>query len=50
MWHIGLENALGTSNFYSNEWRPRLKGLEDVGVLAQEQMPRFPDGGVKWSF
>ncbi len=49
-WHIGLENALGTNNFYSNEWRLRLKGFPDAGVLAQEQMPRFPDGGVKWSF
>ena len=49
-WHVGLQNALGTSNFYSYEWRPRLKGLKDAGVLAQEQMPRFPDAGVKFSF
>ena len=47
MWHVGLENALGTSNFYSNEWQPRAKG---AGVLAQDQMPRFPDGGSKYSF
>lgn len=47
MWHVGLENALGTSNFYSNEWQPRAKG---AGVLAQDQMPRFPDGGLKYSF
>jgi hypothetical protein len=47
MWHVGLENALGTSNFYSNEWQPRAKG---VGVLAQDQMPRFPDGGLKYTF
>ena len=46
-WHIGLNNALGTSNFYSNEWRPR---AGNNGVLAQDQMPRFPDGGVKYSF
>ncbi|WP_348270059.1 TonB-dependent receptor [Edaphobacter paludis] len=46
-WHIGLNNALGTTNFYSNEWRPR---AGDSGVLAQDQMPRFPDGGVKYSF
>ncbi len=46
-WHVGLENALGSSNFYSNQWRPR---AGDLGVLEQDQMPRFPDGGVKYSF
>lgn len=46
-WHVGLQNALGTKNFYSYEWRPRAKGF---GVLEQEQMPRFPDGGFKYSF
>lgn len=46
-WHVGLENALGSSNFYSNQWRPREGGLGD---LEQDQMPRFPDGGVKYSF
>jgi hypothetical protein len=46
-WHVGLQNALGASNFYSYEWRPRAKG---GGVLAQDQMPRFPDGGFKYDF
>jgi hypothetical protein len=46
-WHVGLENALGSSNFYSNQWRPR---AGDLGVLEQDQMPRFPDGGVKYVF
>jgi hypothetical protein len=46
-WHVGLENALGTNNFYSNQWRPR---AGTAGVLAQDQMPRFPDGGVKFSY
>lgn len=46
-WHVGLQNALGTSNFYSYEWRPRANG---AGVLAQEQMPRFPDGGFQYVF
>ncbi len=46
-WHAGLENALGASNFYSYQWRPRVGGL---GVLQQDQMPRFPDGGVKYLF
>lgn len=46
-WHIGLQNALGTSNFYSNQWRPR---CPKCGVLQQDQMPRFPDGGVEYRF
>ena len=46
-WHVGLQNALGTKNFYSYEWRPRANG---EGVLAQEQMPRFPDGGFQYVF
>lgn len=46
-WYIGLENALGTRNFYSNEWRPR---CPRCGVLEQDQMPRFPDGGVRMFF
>ena len=46
-WHVGLENALGSSNFYSNQWRPR---AGDLGVLEQDQMPRFPDGGIKYVF
>ena len=46
-WHIGLQNALGTSNFYSNQWRPR---CPKCGVLEQDQMPRFPDGGVQYRF
>jgi hypothetical protein len=46
-WHIGLENALGTTNFYSNAWRPR---CPKCGVLEQDQMPRFPDGGLRMSF
>lgn len=46
-WYIGLENALGTTNFYSNAWRPR---CPKCGVLEQNQMPRFPDGGIQVSF
>jgi hypothetical protein len=46
-WHLGLENALGASNFYAYQWRPRAGG---AGVLAQDQMPRFPDGGIKLTF
>jgi hypothetical protein len=46
--HVGLENALGTSNFYSDQWRPRLSG-SNSGTLEQDQMPRFPDFGVRYS-
>lgn len=46
-WHVGLENALGTTNFYSNAWRPR---CPKCGVLEQDQMPRFPDGGIRMVF
>ena len=46
-WHIGLQNALGTNNFYSNQWRPR---CPKCGVLEQDQMPRFPDGGIEYKF
>lgn len=46
-WHIGLENALGSENFYSNAWRPR---CPKCGTLEQDQMPRFPDGGLRVSF
>lgn len=46
-WHVGIENALGTSNFYSNQWRPR---CPRCGVLEQDQMPRLPDGGVQYTF
>jgi hypothetical protein len=47
--HVGLENALGTSNFYSNQWMPRCNG-GTCGTLEQDQTPRFPDGGVRYSY
>jgi hypothetical protein len=46
-WHVGLENALDSSNFYSNQWQP-LAG--NLGVREQDQMPIFPDGGIKYVF
>jgi TonB-dependent Receptor Plug Domain len=45
--HVGLDNALGTSNFYSNEW---MVNNPNGGTLEQKQMPRFPDGGVRYSY
>jgi hypothetical protein len=47
--HGGLENALGTTNFYSNQWRPRCSG-SGCGTLQQDQMPRFPDGGIRYVY
>jgi hypothetical protein len=47
MVHVGLDNALGTSNFYSNEW---MVNCPNCGTLEQKQMPRFPDGGVRYSY
>jgi len=47
--HIGMQNALGATNFYSNQWRPRCNG-GTCGTLEQDQMPRFPDVGVKYSY
>jgi len=50
--HVGLENALGTTNFYSNEWRPNCQTDFNTmcGTLQQNQMPMFPDAGLKWDF
>jgi hypothetical protein len=46
-WHAGMVNALGATNFYSNQWRPR---CPTCGVLEQGQMPRLPDVGIQYSF
>jgi hypothetical protein len=46
-WHAGLENALNNKNFYSFAWQPRANGQGDA---EQDQMPLFPDGGIKYSF
>jgi hypothetical protein len=43
--HVGLENALWSTNFYSFLWRPH---CPDCGVLQQNQMPLFPEFGVKF--
>jgi hypothetical protein len=45
LWHAGLDNALNRNNFYSYQWQPWIGG-----VAQQSQMPRFPDGGVKYTF
>ena len=50
--HFGLENALDRTNFYSNEWRSNCQiSLNTAcGVLQQNQMPMFPDAGLRWAF
>ena len=45
IWHVGLQNALNNQNFYSNVWMPRVGGVSE-----QDQMPLFPDGGIKYTF
>ncbi|WP_263385156.1 TonB-dependent receptor plug domain-containing protein [Granulicella arctica] len=45
LWHGGLDNALNRANFYAYQWQP-IAG----GTAQQNQMPRFPDGGVKYTF
>ncbi|MEO6803257.1 MAG: TonB-dependent receptor, partial [Granulicella sp.] len=45
LWHAGLDNALNRQNFYAYQWQPWIGG-----VAQQNQMPRFPDGGVKYLF
>ena len=47
--HVGLENALGTTNFYSNQWMPWWKG-QGPKVAQQDQMPRFPDIGLRYFY
>lgn len=46
-WHAGLQNALDRKNFYSYAWQPR---AGNNGVAEEDQMPLFPDGGVKYNF
>jgi hypothetical protein len=59
-WHFGLENALDHANFYNQLWEPRIIPVAAPGATAQQfpqgfvavqnQMPLFPDGGVKFNF
>jgi hypothetical protein len=44
-WYTGLENVLNNNNFYAYLWQPRIGGDSE-----QTQMPRFPDGGMKYKF
>lgn len=46
-WNLGLLNALNQQNFYNFQWQPR---AGSQGPTEQDQMPRFPEGGVKYVF
>jgi hypothetical protein len=51
--HFGIENALNTTNFYDAEWQPLCQiyfGGQVCGTLQQNQMPMFPDAGLRWSY
>jgi hypothetical protein len=44
-WYVGLENVFNRENFYAVEWEPR-----SDQPSVQNQMPRIPDGGVRYTF
>ncbi len=46
-WNLGLLNVLGQKNFYSYMWQPRYGASTPS---EQDQMPRFPEGSVKYTF
>lgn len=51
-WHVGLQNALNRQNFYSYQWQPRYlaQGMAPQTPATQNQMPLFPDGGLRYTF
>lgn len=46
-WDVGVQNALNRKNFYSRLWEPQINSNQ---TGEQDQMPLFPDGGIKYSF
>lgn len=64
IWWGGLENATDHQNFYSQLWEPRSEGTAPTAaklpqylqkypngfIGVQDQMPLFPDGGMKLVF
>ena len=50
--HVGLENALNTTNFYENQWMPLCQVYfnQVCGTQQQNQMPMFPDAGIRYSY
>ena len=50
--HVGLENALNRTNFYDLEWMPLVQVYFNQvgGTQQQNQMPMFPDAGIRYSY
>jgi hypothetical protein len=50
--HVGLENALNRTNFYDLEWMPLIQAdfHQPATTLQQNQMPMFPDAGIRYSY
>jgi hypothetical protein len=51
--HVGLENATSRTNFYALQWMPICQIAfpgQVCGTLQQNQMPMFPDAGVRFSY
>jgi hypothetical protein len=44
-WYAGLQNATDHQNFYAYLWKPN-----GGGDYEEDQMPLFPDGGIKYAF
>ena len=49
-WNVGLLNALNQKNFYAYQWQQRAAELNVFATAEQDQMPRFPEGSVKYIF
>ncbi len=49
-WNVGLLNALNQKNFYSYQWQQRAAQLNVFATAEQDQMPRFPEGSIKYIF
>jgi hypothetical protein len=50
-WNVGLLNVLGQKNFYSYLWQTRPKWSGGYYPPSeQDQLPRFPEGSIKYTF
>ena len=50
-WNVGLLNAFGRNNFYSYQWKQRAgEEFNQFAAAEQDQMPRFPEGSIKYIF
>lgn len=49
-WNVGVLNALNKKNFYAYQWQRRAAALGVFASAEQDQMPRFPNGSVRFVF